>query len=131
MNRHYSPQEDRIRGLVEDRQHFGELKLFELIGNQVITTGHQHAEGPDEANGKSWFADNYQKIQSTVCGDPRVQRALNATQAVEDANLVILVATVLSSSFTPLAASLVALLICRRGLSALCNGFCDARTNGD
>jgi hypothetical protein len=75
------------------------------------------------AQANQWLQGQARTIQSTVCTDKRVQTALAAKQPWEDVELSILVMHCVAPAYGAAISGLVATLVVRRGLKALCATF--------
>jgi hypothetical protein len=101
-----------------------EDELWAVLGSAVDKS--MHALPPSKkalaARAKTWFEEHVNELQQKVCPSPVAQRLMSGDTA-DEVSIVATLAGTLSSSFHPVIALAVSVLVVKRGLAAFCRGW--------
>jgi hypothetical protein len=115
---------DNISALVVSFQNEPDKEIFRRLGElRAGELERGFSAKNSETEGRGWFLTNLKRIRGLVCqNEPLVQMSRDE-EATIDIGLIVSVAGLLAETLGSVSATLVAILVVRRGLAKLCSGY--------
>ena len=118
--------QDEIREAIDENKDQTDFELWARLGYSVgADATFRGSDDSDKAAGttaRGWLAARLKDIRSMVCGKQKVRRWAESADGTTDLGLLLSLAGVLSEKLAPFSATIVAILIARRGIERFCRG---------